>query len=64
MDRSYQELSIPLYDPSNHTDKNIQSVNHSVRPNIFTFEVILIWCTGIEGLPEARKTTPTYLPEK
>ncbi|KAK4036807.1 hypothetical protein OUZ56_028843 [Daphnia magna] len=44
--------SVP--DPSNHTDKNIQSVYYSVRPNMVTYKAILILCTGIEGLPETR----------
>ncbi|KAK4024005.1 hypothetical protein OUZ56_009396 [Daphnia magna] len=44
----------PIHDPSNHTDKNIQSVYYSVRPNMVTYKAILILCTGIEGLPETR----------
>ncbi|KAK4013340.1 hypothetical protein OUZ56_025574 [Daphnia magna] len=43
-----------FHDPSNHTDKNIQSVYYSVRPNMVTYKAILILCTGIEGLPETR----------
>ncbi|KAK4006663.1 hypothetical protein OUZ56_011821 [Daphnia magna] len=32
----------PIHDPSDHTDKNIQSVYYSVRPNIVTYKAILI----------------------